>query len=172
MRTEQLLDRYDVYLGLGSNLGDRRANITAAIAHLKQHVAVERISSIYETEPAYVLDQPRFYNAVLQGQTHLAPRALLDFVKRIEQDLGRTAALRYGPRLIDIDILACGAVQVDNPDLTIPHPLIPERAFVLVPWAEIAPNLVLPSQQRSIAELAVQVEGAGNIVRVLTEHSR
>jgi 2-amino-4-hydroxy-6-hydroxymethyldihydropteridine diphosphokinase len=146
-----------VYLALGSNLGDRRANLVAAVAQLREQVAVEAISSLYETEPAYVLDQPRFLNAALCGRTTLAPIELLAFVKGIERALGRTAGPRYGPRLVDIDLLLYGDTVLDSPELSIPHPRMAERPFVLVPLAEIAPDLVPPGWSESIGVRAAQV---------------
>jgi 2-amino-4-hydroxy-6-hydroxymethyldihydropteridine diphosphokinase len=156
-----------VYLALGSNLGDRRANLLAAIDQLKQQVTVEQVSSIYETEPAYITDQPRFYNMVLRGSTHLAPDELLHFVKSIEQRMGREHGQRYGPRTIDIDILAYGILQLVQPGLIIPHPGITERAFVLTPLAEIAPDLVLPGQHASVATLAQRAGSEGQVVRMV-----
>lgn len=164
-----------VYIALGSNLGDRRANLIDAISQLRQKVVVEQLSSVYETEPAYVTDQPSFYNMVLQGSTQLAPDELLRFLKTIEWRMGRERVLRYGPRPIDLDILAHGTLQLDTPDLTIPHPRIAERAFVLAPFAEIAPDLILPGQQRSVAELFQQLDGSGQgkimqVLQKLTVH--
>lgn len=158
-----------VYIALGSNLGDRRANLIDAISQLRQKVAVEQISAVYETEPAYVTDQPRFYNMVLRGRTQLAPEELLRFLKSIERRMGRQRLIRYGPRPIDLDILAYGDRQLDVPDLIIPHPRIAERDFVLAPFTEIAPDLKLPDQQRSIAELYRQLgdSGYGRVVQVM-----
>ena len=155
-----------VYIALGSNLGDRRANLIEAISQLRQHVHVEQTSSIYETEPAYKTDQPRFYNMVLRGTTTLAPHELLRFLKRIERRLGRAYTVRYGPRPIDLDILLYDDLQLEDPELTIPHPRIAERAFVLQPLAEIAPDLVIPGFQEPVSVLA-QRAGEGKIVRVI-----
>ena len=156
-----------VYIGLGSNLGDRRANLIDAISQLRQHVTVERISSIYETEPAYVTDQPRFYNMVLRGTTDLEPHELLRFLKSIERRLGRAYAVRYGPRPIDLDILVYGDLRLEDPDLTIPHPKIAERAFVLQPLVEIAPDLVIPGFQETVATLAQRAGDKGQVVRII-----
>ncbi len=156
-----------VYLALGSNLGNRRVNLREATHHLWQHVVVERLSSIYETAPAYVTDQPRFLNMVLRGTTTLSPRELLHLAKSIEQQMGRTTIQRYGPRLIDIDILAYDNVQLHEPDLTIPHPLISERAFVLAPLAEIAPDLVLPGQAKTVQILAQQFGTEGEVLSIV-----
>ncbi|HXV43176.1 MAG TPA: 2-amino-4-hydroxy-6-hydroxymethyldihydropteridine diphosphokinase, partial [Anaerolineae bacterium] len=150
-----------VYIALGTNLGDRRANLLDAISQLRQKVVVEQVSSVYETEPAYVTDQPRFYNMVLRGRTLLEPDELLRLLKSIERRMGRERKLRYGPRPIDLDILAYADLQLETPDLTIPHPRIAERAFVLAPYAEIAPDLILPGQQHRIAELWQQLKGGG-----------
>ena len=153
-----------VYLALGANLGDRRAAIVAALAQLAPAVQVERVSSLYETEPAYLLDQPRFLNAALRGRTTLAPLALLALLKQIERDLGRHAGVRYGPRTIDLDILVYGDQVLAGASLTIPHPRMAERPFVLVPLAEIAPDLVPPGWQRSVGALAHDVRGHGDVI--------
>jgi GTP cyclohydrolase-4 len=155
-----------VYLALGSNLGDRRANLIDAISQLRHKVAVEQLSSIYETEPAYVTEQPRFLNMALRGRTRLAPLELLRFLKAIERRMGRDTSLRFGPRPIDLDILLYGNLLLDEPELTIPHPRIAERAFVLAPLAELAPHLRLPGQRATVVELARQVPGEGPVVRV------
>jgi 2-amino-4-hydroxy-6-hydroxymethyldihydropteridine diphosphokinase len=153
-----------IYLALGANLGDRRANLAAAVARLREQVTVDALSSLYETEPAYVSDQPRFLNAVLRGRTALDPMALLAFVKGIERALGRVAGPRFGPRVVDIDLLLYGDETIDTPDLTIPHPRMAERPFVLVPLAEIAPDLVPPGWDKSIGERAGAVRGHGDVI--------
>jgi 2-amino-4-hydroxy-6-hydroxymethyldihydropteridine diphosphokinase len=155
-----------VYLALGSNLGDRRANLVEAIRRLGESVAVTQRSSIYETEPAYVADQPPFLNMALRGVTRLGPLELLRALKGIERAMGREASLRFGPRPIDLDILTYGDLVLDEPELTVPHPRIAERAFVLAPLAEIAPQLRLPGQAATIAELAAQAQGLGAVLRV------
>jgi 2-amino-4-hydroxy-6-hydroxymethyldihydropteridine diphosphokinase len=153
-----------IYLALGSNLGDRRAHIAAAVARLAPAVAVERVSSLYETEPAYVLDQPRFLNAALRGRTALEPAALLTLLKRIERELGRSAGVRYGPRVIDLDILLYGDQALTTEVLTIPHPRMAERPFVLVPLAEIAPDLTPPGWTTTVGALAQVVRGHGDVL--------
>ncbi len=143
-----------VYLGLGSNLGDREANLRRALRRLREGgVQIERCSGVYETEPWGVREQPRFLNAVCRGRTELAPPDLLALAKRIEGELGRAATVRYGPRTIDIDILLYGDLVLDTPDLTIPHPRLAERAFVIIPLAEIAPDVVLPGDGRTARQL-------------------
>lgn len=157
-----------VYLALGSNLGDRRGNLLDAISQLRQRVKVEQLSSVYETEPAYITDQPRYLNMVLRASLdpeRLPPGELLRFLKSIERRLGRLPTVRYGSRPIDLDILLYGDWMVDEPDLSIPHPRLAERAFVLQPLAEIAPELRLPHQPNTIQALAQQVNGVGSIVR-------
>ena len=156
-----------VYLALGSNLGDRRANLAAAVARLGEQVAVEAMSSLYETEPAYITDQPRFLNAALRGRTELAPLALLAFAKQIERELGRAAGARYGPRVVDIDVLLYGDQTIDAPELTIPHPRMAERPFVLAPLAEIAPGLVPPGWSESVGVRASAVRGHGDVIAVV-----
>ncbi|KAB8145041.1 2-amino-4-hydroxy-6-hydroxymethyldihydropteridine diphosphokinase [Chloroflexia bacterium SDU3-3] len=153
-----------IYLALGTNLGDRRANLLAALRALASHVAIRQVSSLYETEPAYVEDQPRFLNAVLRGETALPPSELLAALKQIEGELGRVAGMRFGPRQIDIDILLYGETQQADAALTIPHPRLAERPFVLVPLAEIAPELVPPGYAQSIGALAERVRGHGDIL--------
>ncbi len=153
-----------VYLALGSNLGDRRANLRAAVARLVPGVVVERVSSLYETEPAYVVDQPRFLNAALRGRTALDPRGLLAHLKEIERDLGRTAGRRFGARVIDLDILLYDDLGLTTEELTIPHPRMAERPFVLVPLAEIAPGLTPPGWSESVGALARVVRGHGDVL--------
>ena len=153
-----------VYLALGANLGDRSASLRTAVERLRDAVAVERMSSVYETEPAYLLDQPHFLNMALRGRTTLDPHALLAFLKRIERDMGRAAGPRYGPRTIDLDILLYDSLALATAQLTLPHPRMAERPFVLAPLAEIAPELVPPGWNRSIGALAQVVRGNGDVL--------
>jgi 2-amino-4-hydroxy-6-hydroxymethyldihydropteridine diphosphokinase len=155
---------HTIYLALGANLGDRSANLRSAVERLSAAVAVERMSSVYETEPAYLLDQPRFLNMALCGSTALDPHALLALLKRIEHDMGRAAGPRYGPRAIDLDILLYNNLALATDDLVIPHPRMAERPFVLVPLAEIAPDLVPPGWNSSIGALAEVVRGNGDVL--------
>jgi GTP cyclohydrolase-4 len=155
-----------VYLGLGSNLGDRQAHLAEGIRRLRAEVQIERISAVYETEPAYVTDQPRFLNLALRGYTDRDPAELLAFVKRIEHGMGRRAGERYGPRPIDIDILFFDDRVVRTEALRIPHPLIAERGFVLVPLDEIARDLVHPVVGRTIGELRAALGGQDGVVQV------
>src|SRR5688572_15059077 len=137
------------YVGLGSNLGDRRALIGRALDRL----APRRVSSIVETEPWGVADQPRFLNAVAEIETDLAPGALLDRLLDLERDLGRVRTGRWSPRTIDLDLLLFGDRQVNTPSLTVPHPRLHERLFVLEGLAELCPDLRVPGLDRTVHEL-------------------
>ncbi|HMA37806.1 MAG TPA: 2-amino-4-hydroxy-6-hydroxymethyldihydropteridine diphosphokinase [Chloroflexia bacterium] len=130
-----------VYLSLGSNLGDRTAHLRQGLAALPAATGgrLLRVSRLYETAPWGISDQPAFLNLALALETALAPAALLAAVKRLEAQVGRTAGPRWGPRLLDIDILLYDALTIDEPDLTIPHPCMLERRFVLQPLADIWP---------------------------------
>lgn len=147
------------YLGLGSNLGDRRRNLEDAIARLDSpDLRVLRASSIYETEPRDVADQPWFLNQVIEAETSLFPRQLHARAKKIERELGRKPSRPKGPRLIDIDILLFGEAIVSMPELEIPHPRMTERRFVLEPLAELVPELRHPSTRRTIREMLALVK--------------
>ena len=152
---------HSVYLALGSNVGDRRGNLAAALQRLRELVEISTISSIYETEPVGYLDQPRFLNMVCSGKTVLSARDLLKGVKEIEASLDRRPTFRNGPRSIDIDILFYDDLQLAHDDLTIPHPRLAERAFVLVPLAEIAPAKVDPASGHTVEELLQGVSQDG-----------
>jgi len=152
-----------VHLGLGTNLGDRAANLKAALAALADIVAIGEGSSVWETAPMHVLDQPPFLNMAVVGTTTLEPLDLLARIKAIETRLGRVASVRYGPRLIDIDILAMGDETIDSEVLTLPHPRLSERRFVLAPLAEIAPDLIVSGQ--SVATLLGRLPAADDAVR-------
>jgi 2-amino-4-hydroxy-6-hydroxymethyldihydropteridine diphosphokinase len=142
-----------VYLALGTNLGDRSANLQAALEALPRLVKIEKISPIYETLPWGFVEQPRFLNMVIQGRTSLDPRELMDGLKNMETELGRVAGPRWGPRKIDLDILFFDDLVIDLPGMTIPHQHLPERVFVLVPLAAIAPGLCHPVLHKTVSEI-------------------
>lgn len=146
-----------VYLALGTNLGDRTANIQQALKALTAQIQIKAVSPVYETEPAYVLDQPRFYNLAIEGETTLSPLHTLEFLKQLEAELGRTPSVRFGPRLIDLDLLFYDQVLLDSPELLIPHPRLQERAFVLVPLNDLAPEFIHPRLGLSIGQLLGQL---------------
>lgn len=150
-----------IYLALGSNLGDRMTNLTRARELLQPQVVVTEQSNIFETVPWGVRDQPLFLNQVIKGSTHLAPEELLDFVKAIEAEMGRVPSERYGPRLIDLDILLYGDAQIQTKRLQVPHPRMLDRAFVMLPLAQIAPDLIIPGIAETVSDLAKDLEATG-----------
>lgn len=146
-------DNHIVYIGLGSNLGNRLENLKEAIAALSPQMTVKAKSHVYETPPWGHEDQPRFLNQAVKAQTYLAPEPLLKHIKRLETALGRKVSFPNGPRVIDIDILLYDDLVMNSPSLTIPHPRMHERAFVLLPMMDIAPDLIHPVTQKSVREL-------------------
>ncbi|MDP9315005.1 MAG: 2-amino-4-hydroxy-6-hydroxymethyldihydropteridine diphosphokinase [Chloroflexota bacterium] len=148
---------HTVYLGLGANLGDRAATLGAARQRLAPDVQVLAWSSLYETAPWGVSEQPPFLNAVCQAQTALSPTALLAYLKARERELGRVPSFRWGPRAIDIDILLYDELVLNAEQLTLPHPRLHERAFVLVPLLELAPDLRHPVIGRTVRELVADL---------------
>ncbi len=143
-----------VYIGIGSNLGDRPGNCLKAIELLEaEGLKVTKRSSIHETEPWGMKDQPRFVNMAIEAETDLAPRQLLRLLKKIEDVMGRVGTMKWGPRIIDLDILLYGDMIVQEADLEIPHPLMHEREFVLEPLSEIAPQKVHPVLGRTVCRL-------------------
>jgi len=152
---------HTTYLSLGSNLGDRIANLRKAISSLPPKLLPLVQSSVYETEPWGYSEQPVFLNMVVKGETELGPHNLLAFLKQLEVSIGRRETFRFGPRFIDLDILFYDDLVLETPDLVIPHPRIAERAFVLVPLAEIAPDLYHPAVGKSIQGLKSNVETSG-----------
>ena len=135
------------YVGLGTNLGDREATLRQAVDLLRERVDVRAVSSVRETEPWGLVDQPPFLNAAVEVETELTARELLDLLFDVEQSLGRTReGPRYGPRTIDLDLLVYGEETLDEPGLTVPHPRLHERRFALEPLAELAPDLVVPGR--------------------------
>jgi 2-amino-4-hydroxy-6-hydroxymethyldihydropteridine diphosphokinase len=140
-------------IALGANLGDRLETLKAAIARISDLGTMLKVSSVYETDPVGYLDQPAFYNAVLLMETNLSPETIMQNLLAIEANLGRVRTFANAPRAIDLDLLLYGNDIRETPALTLPHPRMHERAFVLVPLAEIAPHMIHPRLRKSVAEL-------------------
>jgi len=148
------------YIGIGSNLGNRQENCSRAVEILeKRGIKVQKKSSLYETEPWGVKDQPRFINMVVQIETTLKPTDLLRVLKDIEREIGRQDSFRWGPRMIDLDILLFNALVLNEENLQIPHPYLHEREFVLRPLNEIAPDIIHPVFHVSIDKLTQNMLG-------------
>ena len=157
------------YLGLGSNLGDRWANLRSAIQLLDTPnlgVRVVRASRVYETEPWGLAGQPRFLNCAVQAATSLPPFPLLRRLKQVEAAVGRASGPRYGPRVADLDILLYGGLTLDELELQVPHPRLHLRAFALVPLAELIPTYVHPLLDQTIGGLAQNVEGLEGLIQL------
>ncbi len=150
-----------IYLSLGTNLGNRELNLDAVRGDLPPQVKILDRSPVYQTEPWGYLDQPDFLNQVLAVETSLSPRELLEYIKGIEKKIGREPSFRFGPRIVDIDILFYGDQIIQEEDLVIPHPRIKDRAFVLIPLADIDPDLNYPGTDYSISDLLVFVDQTG-----------
>jgi 2-amino-4-hydroxy-6-hydroxymethyldihydropteridine diphosphokinase len=152
------------YLSMGSNMGSREENLRRAIVRLGSHGRVTSVSSFYETEPVEFTEQAWFLNCALALETEESPEKRMTALLSIEREMGRRRVQNKGPRIIDIDILLFGDVVMETPELTIPHPAMATRRFVLEPLAEIAPQLWHPVLKKTIAELLVELP-AGQIVR-------
>lgn len=156
-----------VYLSLGSNVGARSVNLEMAISRLEEIGRIQAVSSFYETEPVDVTEQPNFLNCVVGLETDLAPAKLMGAVLDIERDMGRRRTQDKGPRTIDIDILLIGNAVIDTPDLTVPHPALHQRRFVLEPLAEIAPEAIHPVLRKTAKQLRSALEPGTQKVRKL-----
>ncbi|MCL5289902.1 MAG: 2-amino-4-hydroxy-6-hydroxymethyldihydropteridine diphosphokinase [Firmicutes bacterium] len=154
------------YIGLGSNLGNREANIKKALEllHHPPAAVVKRVAPFYRTAPVGFTGQAEFLNTVAEVDTTIQPAELLRLLLSIEVELGRERTVRWGPRTIDLDLLLYGCLQINEPDLIVPHPRLHERAFVLVPLADLAPALVLPGRGK-VAVLAVRLAEEQEIKR-------
>ena len=148
------------YLSLGGNLGDREVLLREAVRVLAEQMRVRRLSPVYETDPWGYTDQAPFLNLVAEVETDLPPANLLLAAQATEQALGRERVLRWGPRTVDVDILLYGDRQLDRPELTVPHPRLGERAFVLVPLADLAPDLIIPGHGLTVREALARLPAA------------
>lgn len=147
-----------VYIGIGSNIGDREANCLNAIERLKDKgIVVKKVSSVYETEPWGLKEQPRFINIAVEVETRFSTEELLNTLKAIEKEMGREEAVKWGPRIIDLDILFYDDIVIDMEHLQIPHPLLHERDFILFPLSEIAPDKVHPVLKKTVAQLVEEL---------------
>jgi len=152
-----------IFIGLGSNLGDRVANLREAVRRLQPMIAVERVSNLYVAAPLGYVRHDAFINAVVQGTAATKPLELLAELQQIERAMGRRIGVEYGPRPIDLDILLFGSMQMQSLELTIPHPRLARRAFVLKPLAELAPNLMHPVLYYTVAQLLQDVDDADQV---------
>jgi 2-amino-4-hydroxy-6-hydroxymethyldihydropteridine diphosphokinase len=156
-----------IFLSLGSNVGDREKNLRAAIAALPElGVQIKKVSSIYETEPVDLLEQPWFLNCVVEGETTVPPVELLTELRALEQRMGSKKLVARGPRLIDLDILIYGQQTIDSPALQVPHPRMHLRRFVLAPLAEIAPDLMHPSWSGTTAQLLATTDDKSAVKKI------
>ena len=159
-----------VLLSLGSNLGERATNLRTACQELAAHEEIRllTVSSFFESEPLGVTRQPAFLNAAAEIDTALTPMELLNAAKETEARMGRRPSQRWGPRVIDIDLVLCGDTVVETEALTVPHPRFRDRRFVLAPLAEIAPDAVDPVTGKTVAELAAAPEAQGQVKKLLS----
>lgn len=159
-----------IYLSLGSNLGKRQENIESAINHLKkENIFIDKVSSFYETEPIGYKKQNNFYNVVVRGKTEFKPEELLEKIKEIEKKLGRQKTRRFGPRKIDIDILLYDNIKLSSKNLTIPHPEMKNRRFVLEPLQEIASRLKIDG--KNIKDILKNIKGQ-KVERIKNEDNK
>jgi len=163
-QTDWKIQGITAYISLGANLGDRRENLETALKELDSLPTIEigRVSSVYETAPVGMTEQPDFLNMAAEIRTSVSARELLEAMLQIENQMGRVRTVRWGPRGIDLDLLVYGTSQIDLPGLIVPHPRLRERAFVLMPMAEIAPNLILPGGSETVQSLWEKLDKKGN----------
>lgn len=157
---------FEVYLALGTNLGDKKGNLQMAIDCLSEFISEIRPSAFYESAPMYVEDQPSFVNMAIGGQTDLEPLALLDRLKDLEEEIGRRPTFRNGPRVIDLDILYHGNCLMTTERLSIPHISIEEREFVLLPLVDICPDRMDERTGKTVQEMADNLPDTRGLVRM------
>lgn len=155
------------YIGLGSNLGDSEAYLNKALVllHRPPETALKRVAPFYRTAPVGFTEQAHFVNTVAEVETALPPAELLQLLLSVEDELGRERTVRWGPRTLDLDLLLYGDLQIDRPDLTVPHPRLHERAFVLSPLADLVPGLLIPGRGK-VADLATRLGGEQKVVKL------
>ena len=163
-QTDCKIQGITAYIALGTNLGDRPANLQRALKELDSLPTIEirQVSSVYEAAPVGLIEQPDFLNMAAELRTSLSAGELLEAMLQIENQMGRVRTVRWGPRVIDLDLLVYGTSQIDLPSLIVPHPRLRERAFVLMPLAEIASKLILPGDRETIESLWEKLDKKGN----------
>jgi 2-amino-4-hydroxy-6-hydroxymethyldihydropteridine diphosphokinase len=159
-----------VALALGANTGDPRRQLLAALAELSRRLGALAVAPLFRSAPVSPIAQPDFLNSVVIARTALAPGELLALAHRLEREAGRVRGPRLGPRPLDVDLLCCGDLVVERPDLVLPHPRLRERAFVLAPLAAVAPDLALPPDGRTAAELLAALAADPTLRRVAWAH--
>jgi len=157
----------ELYIGLGSNVGDTAGHLREAVTRLAREVSIEDVSSVYWTEPVGLRDQPYFLNAVIRARTELGARGVLAVLKGVEGAMGRRREVPLGPRVIDLDLLLYDELRIDEPGITLPHPRMDSRRFVLEPLAEIAPGVRLERGAPTVAELLAELPSGESVERLL-----
>jgi 2-amino-4-hydroxy-6-hydroxymethyldihydropteridine diphosphokinase len=160
------------FIALGSNLGDRLTNLITARARLREMAPHLQSSFVYESAPRYITDQPTFLNAVVMLENTMSPIDMLQNLKKIEQDMGRQKTMRYGPRLIDLDIIYAGRHLLQTPELTLPHPARRERLFVLKPLCDLAPDFLDPETGESLQRTLDACRDKDDVVRQVQQWDR